>query len=273
MVSSHFKNTTYHHYAVFCLFNVIDMIMKKNDATRLVIVIISVILLIFSLNTQEQPLNYGDISTQNTIAIIDTGINEKYLNDVTIISENNFDEEGHGTEMFLIAQKISPNSKKLIYDVSDRNNQITPKEVAKAIYTSVNNGSKIINISLGTYIISGEIEKAIDYAQEKKVYVFAAAGDYGDIVLLYPASNPYVISVGAVDYNGNIWYRQNKQLETDLNLPGVDLLVNGKNDSGTSYATIIASSIFSLSELTQENLDKLIKISKIEVFSKYYFMY
>jgi subtilisin family serine protease len=81
--------------------------------------------------------------------------------------------------------------------------------VVAAVYYAVDNGAKVINMSLGSSANDPALQTAIDYAYQNNVVVVAAAGNCGTGaesgcnsaqpgVMAYPGLNDHVISAGAV---------------------------------------------------------------------------
>ncbi|WP_018691621.1 S8 family serine peptidase [Algicola sagamiensis] len=93
--------------------------------------------------------------------------------------------------------------------------------LATAIDTCVDNGSHVINMSLGSGFPSKLVAYSARRANEKGVLVVAAAGNGGNDSKLYPASYPSVVSVAAVDAEKNKadFSQYNDQVE--LAAPGV----------------------------------------------------
>jgi hypothetical protein len=75
--------------------------------------------------------------------------------------------------------------------------------VIDAIYYSVDNGAKVINMSFGGYDYSPAIADAISYAHSNGVIVVAAMGNDATSMPFYPAANTHVIGVGALSKNAN----------------------------------------------------------------------
>jgi hypothetical protein len=73
--------------------------------------------------------------------------------------------------------------------------------VVDAIYYSVDNGAKVINMSFGGYDYSPAIAEAISYAHANGVVVVAAKGNDSNGSAFYPAANTYVVGVGALTKN------------------------------------------------------------------------
>jgi fibronectin type 3 domain-containing protein len=64
----------------------------------------------------------------------------------------------------------------------------------------VDNGAKVINMSLGGYEYSATLKEATDYARSKGAVVVAAAGNDNLSEPLYPAANPGVVGVAATNH-------------------------------------------------------------------------
>ncbi|TLM73242.1 S8 family serine peptidase [Pseudarthrobacter sp. NamB4] len=72
--------------------------------------------------------------------------------------------------------------------------------VADAINWAMDNGAKVINISLGVRA-SRTLETAVNNAWNKGAVLVAAAGNGGNQTKIYPGAYPNVIAVGATDNN------------------------------------------------------------------------
>ncbi|MBI1952494.1 S8 family serine peptidase, partial [Candidatus Saccharibacteria bacterium] len=95
----------------------------------------------------------------------------------------------------------------------DDNGEGNSIDVASAIHYAVDQGAKVINMSLGTPSPDPIVKAELDYAQSHDVVVVAAAGNCGSpssyvangcsVVgqMVYPANYPQVVAVGATDIN------------------------------------------------------------------------
>ena len=118
-----------------------------------------------------------------------------------------------------------------------------------------------------------DIEKSVNYALEHDVTVVAAAGDYGDKDLLYPAKYEGVISVQGLDSNLNLWSNSNHEDTATLTFPCENIeSIDISNDSslfkstssGTSQATALASAYIALiKDYYLDSYDK--KLTNIEL--------
>ena len=97
--------------------------------------------------------------------------------------------------------------------------------IAEAIFYAVANGARIINLSLGGHHLSKTEKLAIDYAYKHDVLVVVASGNEGvDNKDYGPAGLDSVLTVGAVDAQGNYAGFSNWGAAVDVAAPGVDIL-------------------------------------------------
>jgi subtilisin family serine protease len=102
-------------------------------------------------------------------------------------------------------------------------------DAISAIEYGVDNGARILNNSWGGAGFSQALKDAISYAQTKGVLFIAAAGNGSgdtDANSHYPSSydNPNILSVAAVDQNGNLASFSNYGATTvDLGAPGTNI--------------------------------------------------
>ena len=97
----------------------------------------------------------------------------------------------------------------------DDNGEGTTTDVASAVRYAVDQGAKVINMSLGTTSSDPILKAELDYASNHDVVVVAAAGNCGNPLnyflsdcivvgqMIYPANYPQVLAVGATDINDN----------------------------------------------------------------------
>ncbi len=127
------------------------------------------------------------------------------------------DDHGHGTHVAgVIAQStnngygaagLAFGARIMPVKVLDKSGRGNLFDIADGIRWAAEHGAQVINLSLGIDHPSLSVKEAIKYARnEKKVTVVAAAGNSADSLgydggLMYPASYPSVISVGATRYS------------------------------------------------------------------------
>jgi len=152
------------------------------------------------------------------ISIIDTGIDLNHPDlDGQIIGGYDFvdnddmpeDINGHGTQVAgIIAANgnlkgIAPNSKILMYKVSEDGESVPSNLIIKAIEKSIEDDADIINISLGINQTNTKIDQAVNKAVKNNIFVVTAAENFGPELSTIgsPGINPNAITVGATFNN------------------------------------------------------------------------
>ena len=93
------------------------------------------------------------------------------------------------------------------------------------IFYAVNNGARVINISIGGKTLSLAEQEAVDYAQRKGVVVVVAAGNEGiDLSDYTPGGLKNVITVASTDDENNRTTFSNWGQAVDIAAPGVDII-------------------------------------------------
>jgi len=156
------------------------------------------------------------------VAVIDTGVDYNHPDlfgwgpDGKVVGGYNFiqeekpplDTNGHGTQVAgVIAADgkivgIAPKAKILAYKVSEDGEGVSSELIIRAIEKAIEDGADIINISLGVNKTNTKIERAINYALEKEIFVVTAAGNDGPgfNTIGSPGRNFGSVTVGAT-YN------------------------------------------------------------------------
>jgi len=152
------------------------------------------------------------------ISIIDTGIDLNHPDlEGRIIGGYDFvdnddmpeDTNGHGTQVAgIIASNgnlkgIAPNSKILMYKVSEDGESVPSHLIIKAIEKSIEDNVDIINISLGINQTNTKIDQVVNKAVKNNIFVVTAAGNFGPELSTIgsPGINPNAITVGATFNN------------------------------------------------------------------------
>jgi hypothetical protein len=120
------------------------------------------------------------------------------------------------------------------------------ENIAEAIDWLVRNNVNLVNLSLAGPK-NETLAEVIRIADQKGIIMIAATGNNGQPEPAYPASDPRVIAITAVDSDSRPYRKANFGKAVDFAAPGVDVLVPGKRGashrSGTSYASAIASAV------------------------------
>ncbi|GAX29032.1 hypothetical protein FisN_7Hh376 [Fistulifera solaris] len=107
-------------------------------------------------------------------------------------------------------------------------------DIREAIEQCEAAGAQIVSLSLGGDQMSNAMQTLIRRLyNEKNMLIFAAAGNAGEWKLEYPASDPTVISVSAVDETEWFWDQANYGPTIELMAPGVGILSTSVNSSGS----------------------------------------
>jgi thermitase len=178
------------------------------------------------------------------LALLDTSLNPT--------STSLGSEEGHGTAMASLiggTGGAAPGAKILGFTVLDGKGTGDSFSLAKAIYAAVDQGAKVINMSLGSSGDCGVVREAVAYALSKQVALVAAAGNEAVNRVAYPAAYEGVVAVGSVDGdrgNAQHLYFSNRGEAVDVVAPGFAVVADwpgGKKVevSGTSASTALVS--------------------------------
>jgi subtilisin family serine protease len=205
----------------------------------------------WNFQTIQMPAAWDTSSGQQVIvAIVDTGVDFRAsdlastarLPGYDFVNNDNdpTDDQGHGTHVAgTIAQStnngigvagVAYNARILPVKVLGANGQGSYENIIKGIVYAVDQGAKVINMSLAGRSGSQALRDAVQYANSKGVVVVAAAGNSGGAVEFPAAYDEYVIGVGAVRYDLQRPSYSNFGPQVDLMAPGGDISVDLNND-------------------------------------------
>jgi len=167
------------------------------------------------------------------------------------------DDEGHGTHVAgIIAASagngvggsgIAPGAHIMAVKVLDANRVGNSSLLARGIRYAVDQGARILNVSLNGDGTSSELEDALRYAGDRGATIVASAGNNArdiDLRPSYPASSTVsaVLTATASEESGGLLGVANRGLESvDLAAPGASILSTARGSgyelrSGTSMA-------------------------------------
>lgn len=242
----------------------------------------------------EQGWNITRGKEQIEIAIIDTGVDldhpelkNRIVSGYNVIDEKQEpdDDNGHGTHVAGIIASETNNgegvagmtwfSKIMPVKAMGAKGYGTTFDIAKGIIWAVDHGADVINMSLGNYQPSKVLEEAVRYAYDNNVVMVSAAGNDGSNQPTYPSAYPEVLSVAAVDYNGNRANFSNYGDYIDIAAPGVNIPSTFFNAqyaalSGTSMAAPHVAGLAALiksanPDLKSSQVINIIKTSAIDL--------
>jgi thermitase len=198
--------------------------------------------------------------TPVVIAIIDTGVDSTHpdlaskmdrdangilgYNAIQGVRSAALDVEGHGTHCAGIAAAQVDNgvgiagiagwngvagttdttyTKIMPIQALDSTGSGTDASIANGILWAVNNGAKVISLSLGSSTYSATLDSACQYALGMGCVVVAAAGNNGSSAPFYPAANSGVIAVAATDSTDTLASFSNYGSSVSVAAPGSNI--------------------------------------------------
>lgn len=218
------------------------------------------------------------------VAIVDSGISPSHPALAGRISPAGFDfldkdadptepvagpTAGHGTFIAGIISLIAPDATILPLRAMDVTGHGNAFAITQAIRYAVEQGAKVINLSLGMVDKSDAIEDAIEYAITNNVVVVVSAGNKNRREPpQFPASESKVAAVAAVDDSDVKAGFSNFGSYVAVSAPGVDLYSAFPGDtfatwSGTSFAASVVAGQAALLLSVQPALSPGAAIQKI----------
>ncbi|MFS0822093.1 S8 family peptidase [Bacillus sp. 1P02SD] len=212
------------------------------------------------------------------IAIVDTGVDLDHpdlVNRITdgynVLKDNNVpdDDNGHGTHVAGIIASQTNNHQGtagitwfnpiMPVKVMGSDGYGSTFDIARGIIWATDHGADVINLSLGNYQGSKLLKQAVDYAYKHDVVMVAASGNDNSSQPSYPSAYPEVLSVAAVDLNGDKAEFSNYGDYIDVTAPGVTIPSTYIDEqyaalSGTSMAAPHVAALAALMRSINPNL-------------------
>lgn len=189
------------------------------------------------------------------------------------IEDNNTEDIfGHGTFVAgIISASINnkhgiagnmPDAIIVPYKCYNRPINLKVSNVVSCINDAVKNDVDVINLSLSVGIKTKTLNEAIQKAANMGIIICAAAGNYGEKDLCYPASYSGVISVGSINKDGIKSKFSNYNKMVDVVAPGEEIMSLGietpddyKTDSGTSFSCPQVASLAAMCKSIDKSID------------------
>ena len=202
----------------------------------------------------------ANLGTGIKLALLDSGVDPSHpmltgasIKQTNLLTNDGIGGLGHGTALASVmvgitsgTQGIAPRSEILSYRVIDKTGKADSYTVASGIVKAVQDGARVINLSLGAEYGSDVLKHAVGYARENGVSIVAAVGNDGEGLVNFPAAYDGVIGVSSVGKNGQVSSFSNYGKGVDIAAPGVGVLTAWEfqemvSFSGTSVSTAIVS--------------------------------
>ncbi|KAM3091345.1 S8 family serine peptidase [Phormidesmis sp. 146-12] len=165
------------------------------------------------------------------------------------------DRGGHGTKSAALLvgqthlQGLAPACTLLFGKVLGGDSGTSAFAIAQGIQWALSQGAQVIALPLGRRQSSRLIKQAVRQALAKGCKIFAAAGNYGADICLFPACLPGVVAVSATDLAG-VPLAWCCQTQVDCYAPGQGVfpshLAGGSSINGSSAATVLAAGVAAL---------------------------
>lgn len=188
----------------------------------------------------------GTAGQGSVVAVLDTGVSPgpgiRPGVDLVDGDRDAADPNGHGTAVAASVLRTCPACTVLPVRVLSARGAAPWSRVAAGIVWAVDNGARVINISIAGPRGSARLRDAVAYATARNVRIVAAAGNTGDDVPQYPAAYRGVIAVAAA---GSDWSARGAWV--DLAVPGCANLparLSGRAWAcGTSFAAPVVAGV------------------------------
>ena len=109
---------------------------------------------------------------------------------------------GHGTHVAGIVHLVAPEAQLLIVRVLDADGRGDLVNVAAGVRWAVEQGAKVINLSLGATERADALQNVLEDAENAGVLIIATAGTWGtDRIVDFPGKSTHTLCVAAVDNN------------------------------------------------------------------------
>jgi len=209
-------------------------------------------------------------ASNQTVCVIDSGLGLPHedFNDANISGTNDigtgnwFDAGGpHGThvagtiaalnnDVGVVGVLPNGNVKLHIVKVFNDDGWGYSSTLAQAVDTCVQNGSTVINMSLGGAGSNITESNAMQAAYDAGVLLIAAAGNDGNTALSYPASYDSVVSIAAVDDTKTHADFSQRNAQVELAGPGVDVRSTYPTGTALDATLTVNATAYSVNPMT-----------------------
>lgn len=108
---------------------------------------------------------------------------------------------GHGTMVAGLVRVAAPGARIMPLKPFGVDGKARLFHILQCIYYGVDNGAKVLNLSLSMPAPSLELQRAAEYASRNGAILVASGGNHGQEIMTYPAGFKEVIGVGSTNLN------------------------------------------------------------------------
>lgn len=187
---------------------------------------------------------------------------------------------GHGTFVAGIVKTVSPDADIYAYRVLDTTGRGNGYDIASAILRAIDDGCRVINLSLGMIGKHDALDDALRYAEWMDIVVVAAAGNDSTCqcnLIPFPATKNYCLAVAALDTLNRLADFSNYGEKIDLCAPGTGIYSSFTDTlfawwDGTSFSapfvTGLVALMYSVSpDLTWESIHNILCETAVNIDS------
>jgi hypothetical protein len=196
------------------------------------------------------------------IAVLDTGLSPQVRMDRYVLAaldalnpdQAMSDEEGHGTQMALIAAGLvkplgtkedgDPKAAIIPIRAFDENGFTSNFILMQSVEFALKHGARIMSLSWGSETKSDFLGDVLEAASSRGLIIVASAGNEPTGEPHYPAADPSVIGVGALGPDGKVWEKSNSGDFIALYAPGFASMPVGYRGEAGMYAGTSISAAF-----------------------------
>lgn len=180
------------------------------------------------------------IVNQSTAAVVDQST-------AAVVDGSPYAAFGHGTMVAGVIHLVAPKATILPLKAFGANGQGYLSNILQALYYAVQNHARIVNMSFDLPTYSGELARAVKYANSKGLICVASAGNDGKNEVVYPAALAGVMDVASTsDLDSRSYFSNYGQGLVWIAAPGEQIVTtypfaSYAAGSGTSFSAPFVS--------------------------------
>jgi subtilisin family serine protease len=182
---------------------------------------------------------------QSTAAVLDQST-------AAVLDSPQYAAFGHGTMVAGVIHLVAPTAMLMPLKAFHSDGTGYTSDILRGIYYAVQNHAQVINMSFDFTSYSGEVARAIAYAQNHEVTCVASAGNEGSSHIVYPAGLSRVMGVASTnDFDQPSSFSNFGPQDVWVAAPGEDIISTYPfktyaSESGTSFSAPLVSGTVAL---------------------------